>query len=258
MLEMQSETSVSGLAASQQLETWADLPGRRCFIIESGQIGTIVSVEEEGGYKVRHSSTDREVHHYAADVVRALPEPGERVALYRAGQQLVAGVWLGDQDGEVAVLTGDGNVIEWILAASDLPDMAVSPYRSVERADGTSQPIDALATETYRLARSLHEAHTKCNRIQREQRAWIDQLVESAHEYADDADLCGTFDNFMERQGLPVREKSHDVDVTVSVELTIYDVMARDAEDAEQKISTEHVHDALRDIPHSRIDWDIS
>jgi hypothetical protein len=48
-----------------------------------------------------------------------------------------------------------------------------------------------------------------------------DNLVDSAHEWADDNDLCQKFDQFMESQGLPGREREFTVSVSVSLTVNV-------------------------------------
>lgn len=65
---------------------------------------------------------------------------------------------------------------------------------------------------------------------------WVDDLVDSAHEWADENSLCGEFDRFMSAHGLPGREREFTVTLEVSVKVeTTVRVYARSEADAQNK-----------------------
>lgn len=77
---------------------------------------------------------------------------------------------------------------------------------------------------------------------------WIDALVESAHEWADDNSLCSQFDNFMESHDLPGRSRMYDVEVEVNIRTTVtVSVSARSGDNAADSVDTSEVESAVRD-----------
>ena len=124
-----------------------------------------------------------------------MPKPGARVTC-----DGVQGVLLDylpfDRDGQygitLLVLFHGRSVVEWYTNRRE---------RIVDTGEKADETLcAALAAQ--------HKAHS--NRI--------DSLVTDAHEWADDNDLCGKFDEFMESHGLEPRER--DFDVTINVALT--------------------------------------
>lgn len=111
----------------------------------------------------------------------------------------------------------------------------------------------ALACYVHQADRAAEEARTASALAQSIQArlaakdAFLDELVSSAHEYADDNSLCGEFDNFMEKHGLPPRSREHEVSVRVSADITVT-VSARDQEDAEDQIDLASVVERLREL----------
>ena len=75
----------------------------------------------------------------------------------------------------------------------------------------------------------------------------LERIVDAAHEYADDNDLCQRFDRFMESQGL--RPRSRDwvcvVDATVRVRIP---VRAPSADDAASGVDDDMVVNALSEL----------
>ena len=78
------------------------------------------------------------------------------------------------------------------------------------------QHLIAARAEIDRLQAAAEKA-------EKDHQSFMDKLVEKAHEYADRAQLCGEFDDFMEEQGLPARtiEVEGDVTVTIEVQVTV-------------------------------------
>ncbi len=76
----------------------------------------------------------------------------------------------------------------------------------------------------------------------------LEDIVDAAHEYADENDLCERFDRFMERQGLRPREHDYvcEVDATVRVRIP---VRARNADAAASEVSDDMVVAALGGLP---------
>lgn len=94
---------------------------------------------------------------------------------------------------------------------------AVPLARLIGELAGRPTSIDAAELER------LREAN-------REFLRWRDRLVEDAHAYADENNLCSEFDRFMEEHDLPTRVKEFNVTITLTVE-------ARDDDDAVERVS---------------------
>lgn len=173
-----------------------------------------------------------------------LPRLGETVEVVEAGRTLLAGVWLGlvstaVQAGslEVAVVACGVVVRQWVATALlDCRQVVTG------RLEGDDAVLLALLGEI-RERRAEQDART----------AWLERLVSDAHEEANDRDWCSDFDDFMERAGLPRRER--DYEVRVEVTATVY--MTRTAtseEDAHEGIDRSDVWDAL---DADAIDWTV-
>lgn len=89
------------------------------------------------------------------------------------------------------------------------------------------------AGERTRIKNWTDSIREKDEQIQR-WREWRDRLVEDAHQMANEKDLCGEFDDFMEEHGLPRRMKTFEV--TVQFTGTIrFNVKASEEADAESE-----------------------
>lgn len=95
-------------------------------------------------------------------------------------------------------------------------------------------------------AQSAAEASTVA--LAREHERWVDDLVEAAHDWADEGELCGDFDTFMRRQGLAARSHDFDVEVEVTAAASVYvSVEACCSEAVKDKVSTLEVKSAWRE-----------
>lgn len=102
---------------------------------------------------------------------------------------------------------------------------------------------DTPATVT---GESVEEAYARGQREAREQasrefEAWKAQATATAHEYADENDLCSEFDRCMSEIGLPTRARTYDVTYRVTVDRATIaeygDVEDWDAEDLFNRVS---------------------
>lgn len=81
--------------------------------------------------------------------------------------------------------------------------------------------------------------------VQRRRKAELNAIVMAAHEYADDNDLCERFDEFLDEHGLPSRnERTQEVEVMVTVRLTVY-TKGRNESEAYEQMEHEEVVAAL-------------
>lgn len=89
--------------------------------------------------------------------------------------------------------------------------------------EASQEPAEASVTLSEseledKLRQAREEAtRTERYRLQQEHQRWIDSLVEDAHQYANDNNLCGEFDRFMADHDLPTRECDYRVTFSVSV-----------------------------------------
>ena len=205
-----------------------EMAGRTAFV-EGGRVLTTVTHSSDTLVFTAHTAgqglTETEVV--------TLPITGEFVTVDLNGRAL-AGHWLGlatehpsANAVEAFVLTTAG-VVEAIMVPSSTIEARRIVTPNVQKAErGTA--LTALLVE----ARKHRQAETTY-------RNRLDRLVESAHEYAEDNELCGKFDEFMEENSLPPRQKSFDlaVEVTATVYLTRE---GRDADDAAESVSKEEI-----------------
>ena len=179
-----------------------------------------------------------------ASSVVALPKPGEAVTLPRSVGERLA-VWVGlrgvspSADMIEAHLLIEGSVQLFTLEAA-----VVDARRTVEVAatDVEEAAADALFAELTAHQRTRDDHET-----------WTNTLVEDAHHYADENDLCERFDSFMRKHDLPARTRDYDLRVTVTATL----VVSREAGSVEEAISdltTEDVWAAMS--RHSIDDWE--
>lgn len=96
--------------------------------------------------------------------------------------------------------------------------------------------------------------------VHRKHKAELGEIVSDAHEFADDNDLCGEFDRFLEKHGLPSRN-DRDQYPAVSVTVTVpMKAKGRTEEDAFDSLDREEIFEALRrtllDTPQAAdFDW---
>lgn len=172
-----------------------------------------------------------------------VPLVGQFVALFRDGQ--VHTGWLMDAPTETTpnpagvphleakVLTADGQIIharrtraEWMDAQRE-----------------NRKPSAAILFNVHR--KGVEE---------------LERVARLAHEYADENDLCGVFDDFLEENGLPSRRDRHQsvkVDVSMSVYIDCSGVTEEDA--YEDGVDTEEVVAAVRrllDTSPESVDYD--
>lgn len=78
---------------------------------------------------------------------------------------------------------------------------------------------------------------------------WVNQLVEASHRWANENELCGQFDEFMEEQGLPTRNADYVIEVSATIGLRLrLTRTARSESDAEDILSSEDVDEELQDM----------
>lgn len=117
----------------------------------------------------------------------------------------------------VVMVLGGGASIE---LARILPwSVAVFDTDTDETQEGAS--VVALGLRLLEEHRAMAHAAAALREAQVERDRWTGELVDSAHEWADDNNLCREFDRFMLRHGLPTRERDYEVTVSVTMCATV-------------------------------------
>lgn len=96
----------------------------------------------------------------------------------------------------------------WTYALADFAAW-VEPITALFRPSG--EGTGTVSTDV--LAEAREEGRREAEQRHAE---FMDRLVRDAHEYANDNDLCGVFDEFMESHGLPRRTRDYRVEFRVS------------------------------------------
>lgn len=225
--------SVSVAAEAVELE----MTGRE--VLDAGGHLTRVSRAEDG---LLFTSLDPG-HAVPADQLVPLPLPGEFVRTTTAADGALKGFWLGKvdeygsfDDGTLAVFILDGVVRQVRLTADELDARKIV----FGEASGGEFAFTALLTEAraHQATRATHSA-------------WVDQLVQAAHQEADDQGWCSQFDDFMANNGLPRRTRDYElrVDVTATIWLT------RSGTDSEDAINQLNTADVWQSLTQSDIEW---
>lgn len=104
-----------------------------------------------------------------------------------------------------------------------------------------SRLVETQAVTDLQEARAaLREEHARHARQ-------VDKLVEDAHSWADENDLCSRFDDFMVEHDLPPRDRDFDVEVKVTLTscVRVRISRVRDAQAAENAVDDAEVREAL-------------
>jgi hypothetical protein len=179
-----------------------------------------------------------------ADTVVALPQLGELVAATSLTGQPVHGYWLGTlsrdlQNERLEALILDGATTSTVRFA---PGQVESRRVVIGHAnDGARAAMTALLAEA--------QAH-QTTRAEHTRR--IDRLVEAAHEEANDRDWCSSFDDFMESQGLPRRERDYDL----RVEVTAIVYLTRSGANIDEAIGSLDTDDLRDELRHVDLEWE--
>ena len=195
--------------------------------------------------------------HAPAEAI-ALPLTGEAVTVRSRGDA-VNGVWLAltvptvPNAPVVAVwLYHDGRAVKYLcdIGSIDIRHSLRSPA-----------PDDPLITAQYgalaRMAENTDAAEQAQRCREQEHRQEIESLVADAHRYAEDNNLCGEFDRFMEAHGLAPRAYRYSLTVDVTTTVTL-DRTACSEDDAESAIDTEALADELGLDPSAVDTWSVS
>ncbi|ABH00652.1 hypothetical protein RHA1_ro11005 (plasmid) [Rhodococcus jostii RHA1] len=108
-----------------------------------------------------------------------------------------------------------------------------------DRVAGSLAAVMISRREVATLRERLEGAHA-------DHMKWIDAVATSAHQWADENNLCSEFDQFMEEHGLPPRSREFTVEalVTITTKVSV-PVSARSEEVAEDEVDGEVLARAL-------------
>lgn len=209
----------------------SDAAGREAINCNSGRRATIVLANPDAFYL-------REEPGQAAplDSVVLLPRLGEEVRIDALGSP-VEGRWLGVDD-----ISPGPDAVTFHVLVGDRVHTREAPV--AETLDARTTVVRAATPETREAMTALAAQISLRQEVTRRHENRMQRLVEDAHEYATDHDLCERFDDFMHDHGLPRR--SHDYELRVEINTTIYLTRSGTSlDDAISSVETAEVVDAL-------------
>ncbi len=211
--------------------------GREVWVPEVG-VGSVAEVSPSGGLGVRLGGRLLAVEESAGAVV--FPRAGEPVVLPR-GSGTVRGLWVG----LVPALEGPVRA-GWVSVRVLVGAQVVVHTAAVAELDARRVVTGPADRGTGDAAVALGQVCAMLDAGRGEHEAWKAGLSAAACERADDHGWCGEFDEFMAGWGLSGRSHWFDVEVAVSVRVTVA-VEASNAQDAEEAMSRGQVLAAVRD-----------
>lgn len=172
------------------------------------------------------------------------------------GDKVVAGGWLiveGDDN------LGNGGPARYCAVISDAPAAVVVvcgvvseiEVRSWWTLEDVEMPpwVPVMAAAHWNAARAEHAVADARHALAKHEDK-LETIVDAAHSYADDNDLCSRFDEFMASQGL--RPRSRDYDISVDVALRISVTQSGHDEDAAcENVSKDQIASALYNVSQS-------
>ncbi|PBC35383.1 hypothetical protein CJ179_48185 [Rhodococcus sp. ACS1] len=177
----------------------------------------------------------------------------------REGEAWTAG-WLVADRTDVAALSVNGVAEDKRLVSVALvplsPDAPVwqgrvRPDQVVVASLQRPVPVwwERIATSLAEAMRDRREVAWLREHLQANQKAhadWVEHVARDAGNWADENNLCGEFDRFMEEHGLPPRSREFTVEceVAITAKVTVT-VSARSGEIAEDEVDREMVARAL-------------
>ena len=230
-------------STTKAADTADRLEGCRVWVRESLQWVTVAS-DDEGAV------TDSLGRSFARSAVLAPPAVGDRVRVYCPNGEAVVGYWLGFE--ELPSTEGAMMLANIFIEASGSAERRHVNILNTERGV-CRMPHNVTSVELVReLVRELASSADLVRSTQEASQARIDSIVEGLFEEAQERDWCSEFDDFMERMGLPARQREFELRVEVPV--TVYvTVTANNYDDAVEDVDSVMVWDAL-----TRSDLDMS
>ena len=137
-----------------------------------------------------------------------------------------------------------------------LEERSKASHPSQGPADAYIRAEKAEADVAYWKAKA-GEAENRLKALEAKHAADMQALVADAHQWADDNELCSTFDEFMEEHGLPARLRDWvvQVEVPITLEFTVEDMSNADDAQAEAERYVEQEIRSLNDIAGMDVAW---
>lgn len=192
-----------------------------------------------------------------AEVTIAGSEP---IWLYEDGDKDVVMITTRPADAATRITRADHNPagdVLWVPIHSLEPVDALATLRRALAGTPKDESVDpaALSERISELEASLAQERDRNENLSKtlaRRDSWVDDLVEKAHEEADNRGWCDEFDDFMENVGLPRRSKEYTVEVDVTVRVSV-SVTATTEEEALE----EGEQEARREVDYSSLDGSI-
>ncbi|MGN7157703.1 hypothetical protein ACTHRK_16605 [Dietzia cercidiphylli] len=119
--------------------------------------------------------------------------------------------------------------------------------RAAHSAVEVTASLEYAQSATTRYREEVSEVRAQLERERQENARKLDAILDDAHELAGEHDWCSVYDSFLERHGLPARERDYELEVTATVRMSIT-VQARDAEAAQDKLEDDQVAQTIYDM----------
>ena len=226
---------------TSEAPVWSiDLLGRPAVV--DHEMTTVTALRGSAVFTAHEPGTGRQ-----AEAVVMLPVTGEFVEMpdVMPGGETVKGYWLGPVETGTRV---HETFSVFVLSGSTVHRLVMP----VAKADAR-QVVTGRASEGERAAMValLEQARAHAATVQTHSQ-WVDNLVEGAHSEANDREWCEDFDDFMDRMGLPRRQREYSVRVEVTA--TLY--FTRDGIDAEAAVDSITRDDVWDALTPSHIEWE--
>ena len=185
------------------------LTGRPCYLPAYDQWASVTrSDDERGTIETDHGT-------YQRGAVIVLPAVGEYVSIVTSDGESIAGYWT---DTHPLSLATDTAWVTLLDADARTVTRASVPVRNADERTCVSD-----RTRTLDLAAAVGMLTRNGDALA--------NLVQAAHEQANEQGYCSQFDDFMEDNGLPRRSRSYELSVDVqlsNVWLTVDDATSED------------------------------
>lgn len=172
-----------------------------------------------------------------ASEVTLLPNVGEAVQVTGATGGLLTGQWLAaraqDEGAYLVTVCDQGSVIHGVVPNAKCLDWAIITVGEPV----TGPHLDALKAlaRQVELLRNTTTAHE----------SFMAGLVADAHDWANEHQLCGSFDSFMEQHDLEPRQHDYEVEVCGTFTVTLSRT-ASSFEDASEMVDETDMVSAMR------------
>lgn len=118
--------------------------------------------------------------------------------------------------------------------------------------DGAPEWAQALAVASWRVARAEKAAAASQQALVRHQDR-LEAIVDAAHTYADENNLCSVFDEFMRENGLRPRSRDYEITVDVRLRITV-EQSGHDADSANDNVDDSQIAHVLYNLSQHGIE----